>query len=137
MNEKGVSEIVGERLLLSITLILVAVLASSISGRLPEYSDVPYANFLGKFESDVTVIVHEGGDSVSINDLRVIITKKGETISCNFEGYDLYCNGILIGKFEDQNGNYMWDFGEVLKINGTVERVVIAHEKNVLCKIFY
>ncbi len=137
MDKKAVSEIVGEMLLLSVVVILVAILSANISGLIPKYDNIPYANFLGIFDNNTTII-HEGGESIPLNSLRIILTtQNGSIISCNFEGSDLYCNGTKLGSLNDQNGNNAWDFGEILTIKGTVEKVVIAHEKGVLCEIFY
>lgn len=141
MNDRGISEIVGEMLLLSIVVTLVAILSSNILTVLPNFEEVPYARFNGinvSNEEDF-LIFHEGGDSIPLNDLRVIIDN-GSSISCNFNGSDLYCNGIT-GFLDDENENNCWDFGEALTIYkskiGEKAKIVIAHRRQVLCKIFF
>ena len=138
MSEEGISEIVGEMLLLSLVVTLVAILSANVSGLLPSFEDVPYASFIGVNGSNLTIL-HEGGDSISLSELRIIIDN-GSVTQCNFNGSDLYCNDVKVGILSD-DGNLRWDFGECLtiykdKVNGRV-KITIAHERRVLCKLFF
>jgi len=138
MSEEGISEIVGEMLLLSLVVTLVAILSANISGLLPSFEDVPYASFIGVNGSNLTIL-HEGGDSISLSELRIIIDN-GSVIQCDFNGSDLYCNDVKVGNLGD-DGNLRWDFGECLtiykdKVNGKI-KITMAHERQVLCKLFF
>jgi len=138
MRDKGISEVVGEMLLLSLVVTLVAILSANVFGLLPSFEDVPYASFVGMNGSNFTII-HEGGDSISLGELRIIIDN-GSVIQCDFNGSDLYCNNVKVGSLSD-NDNDRWDFGECLtiykdKVNGKV-KITIAHERQVLCKLFF
>lgn len=139
MNDKGISEVVGEMLLLSLVVTLVAILSANVFGLLPSFEDVPYASFVGVNGSNFT-IVHEGGDSISLSELRIIIDNSS-VIQCDFNGSDLYCNNVKVGSLSD-NGNLRWDFGECLtiykdRVGGEKIKIIIAHERQVLCKLFF
>jgi len=141
MNDIGVSEIVGEMLLLSIVVILAAVLSANVFGLLPSFEDIPYASFVGVNESNITII-HEGGDPIPLNDLRIIIDNRSSIIQCDFNGSNLYCNKVKVGSLNDDNGNDHWDFGECLtiykdRVNGEKIKITIAHRRQVLCKLFF
>ena len=136
---KGVSEVVGEMLLLSLVVTLVAILSANVFGLLPSFEDVPYASFVGVNGSNFT-IVHEGGDSISLGELRIIIDN-GSVIQCDFNGSDLYCNNVKVGSLSDNN-NDRWDFGECLtiykdEVDGEKIKITVAHERQVLCKLFF
>jgi len=139
VDDKGVSEIVGEMLILSIVVILAAILSANILGLLPSFEDIPYASFVGVNGSNLTII-HEGGDSIPLSELRIMIDD-GSVIQCDFSGPDLYCNEAKVGSLGD-DGNDRWDFGECLtiyrdRIGGEKIKITIAHERQVLCKLFF
>ena len=139
MSEEGVSEIVGEMLLLSLVVALVAILSANISGLLPSFEDVPYASFIGVNGSNLTIL-HEGGDSISLSELRIIVDN-GSVIQCDFNGSDLYCNNVKVGSLSDNN-NDRWDFGECLtiykdRVGDEKIKITIAHERQVLSKLFF
>ncbi|RLI76998.1 hypothetical protein DRP07_12600 [Archaeoglobales archaeon] len=140
LDDCAVSEIVGEMFLLVIAITLVAILSANIGNFIPAFEDVPYATFIGKnvSNSDNFTIIHEGGESLPLSGLRVIIDN-GSVISCYFEGNNLVCGGIA-GQLRDLNLNNRWDFGEILEIYkkdvGNKISITIADERNVLCKIF-
>ncbi len=141
MNDIGVSEIVGEMLLLSIVVILAAVLSANVFGLLPSFEDIPYASFVGVNESNITII-HEGGDSIPLNDLRIIIDNRSSVIQCYFNGSNLYCNDEVTGNLSNDVNNSCWDFGERLtiykdKVGGKKIKIIIAHRRQVLCKLFF
>ena len=138
MRDKGISEVVGEMLLLAMVVILVAVLSANVSNMMPSFEENPYATFVGSNGSNQIRIIHEGGEPIPLNKLRVIIDNGTVVASCIFSGSDLFYGNELLGGLNDLNNNSCWDFGEVLKINRTGKlRITIAHERRVLCKIFF
>jgi hypothetical protein len=130
VNDDAVSGIIGEMLLLCIVVVLAAVLSANINSLMPEFRDVPHATFMGKSGQNFTII-HEGGEPVPLRDLRIIIDN-GTVTSCDFNG-NPFC------RLNDTNNNNCWDFGEVLEIYGSGDRVkiTIAHREKVLCRIFF
>lgn len=143
MNDKGISEIIGEMLLLSIVVTLVAVLSANVFGLLPSFEDIPYASFVGKVneKSNLINITHEGGDSIPLNDLRIIIDNGSSVIQCHFNRSNLSCNDENVSGNLSDDGNDHWEFGEVLMIDkskiGEKVKIVIAHRGQVLCKLFF
>lgn len=137
MRDDAVAGVVGEMLMLCIVIILAAVLSSNVSSLMPEFEDVPYATFIGKISGQNISIMHEGGEAIPLNKLRIIIDN-GTIISCTFNASNLLCENMLNGKLDDVNRNNCWDFGEILEIykNGERMKITIAHKRQILCKIF-
>ncbi len=136
--DEGVSEVVGELLLLAIVVVVMAVLSSNISTLIPSVEDAPYARFIGFNEGNITIL-HEGGESLQLTDLRIVV-EGNETTQCVFDGSMLVCDGNAAGELSD-DGNGCWDFGETLTIYGdavgNVSKVVIAHRRGVLCRLIF
>jgi archaeal type IV pilus assembly protein PilA len=73
-NEDAVSEIVGEMLMLTIVLILLAVFSSSLSNYLPAPRD-PSVTITMSYDAPArnVTLYHKGGDPIKTSDLTVIV----------------------------------------------------------------
>jgi len=131
-GEQAVSEVLGEVLLLVIVVALATVLSASMGNLMPDLKDVPYASFIGRINGNNYTIVHEGGDSIDLTDLKIIIDNGSTITSLGVSQIQSILN--------DENGNGYWDFGERLNISrtyGSKVTVTIAVEKQVLCRLFF
>lgn len=137
MDEKAVSGLVGEMLLLSLVIVLIAVLASNVFGLLPSFEETRYASFNGIREENITII-HEGGDPIPLFGLRIVIMGENGTKDCEIIESKLLCANEEFGEF---SGGDMWRLGDSLLIYG--ERlskrvqILIVNEKQVLCKMSF
>jgi len=77
-KEDAISEIVGEMLMLTIVLVLLAVFSTSLSNYLPPPRDPSVTIMMSPLDSTSVMLFHKGGDAIKKSDLVVIIddTKK-------------------------------------------------------------
>lgn len=73
-RDDAVTELVGEMLMLTIVLIMMAVFASSASDVLPPARD-PSVTILPPHGTPVT-LYHKGGDAIPMSDIRVIVNEE-------------------------------------------------------------
>ena len=71
-NETGVSEVVGEMLLIGLAVILISVFASVLGNFLPAAHD-PVVTILMTSDQGNVTLWHKGGDWVKAEDLTIII----------------------------------------------------------------
>lgn len=144
MDEQGVSEIIGEMLLLALVLIIVAVLSSNVLGILPSFESTPYAKFFGIRDGSGNItIFHEGGDAISLENLKIVIFSESKQINCNISEKKLYCNGREFGSF---SGEEFWGLGDTLLIYNeslseefSSERfqISLVSGSNMICKLYF
>ncbi|WP_220681487.1 type IV pilin [Methanofollis formosanus] len=72
-NSEGVSEVVGEMLMIALVLILVAVFGCSVSSFIPDDRD-PSVTFLVTNTSDNFTLWHKGGDWVRVSEITVTVS---------------------------------------------------------------
>lgn len=84
-RDDAVSELVGEMLMLTIVLIMMAVFASSASDVLPPARD-PSVTILQVQPGSQVELYHKGGDAIPMSELRITVDGKER-------GYDLYLYG--------------------------------------------
>ena len=72
MNNEAVSEIVGEMIMISLVLLLVAVFAVSLGNFLPA-ERAPTVNVMMDQTDNTITLYHKGGDWVQAKDLEVIV----------------------------------------------------------------
>lgn len=144
MNAKGVSEIIGEMLLLSLVLILIAVLSSNLLGSLPTFEETPQVKFLGLKDSNGNItITHEGGEPISIENLKIVIFGENRQFTCGIVDQKLKCNEKDFGEFHGQEiwflGDRLTIYNETLseEINSEKVQIIIATENQVICKLFF
>ncbi len=115
MEDGGMSEVLGEILMLTITLTLVAVFSANLSSLIPSVGESVYAVFKGRYDGNLT-IQHVGGESLPLSDVRVVVRYDGNTAICRFSGEVLYCNAYASGVLLGDGDNY-WEFGETLELS--------------------
>ncbi|NLA99404.1 MAG: type IV pilin [Methanomicrobiales archaeon] len=75
MNDDAVSEIVGEMIMISLVLLLVAVFAVSLGNFLPT-ERAPTVNVMMDQTDNTITLYHKGGDWVQAKDLEVIVSSR-------------------------------------------------------------
>ena len=73
MNNEAVSEIVGEMIMISLVLLLVAVFAVSLGNFLPAERAPTVTVMMDQTDNTIT-LYHKGGDWVQAKDLEVIVS---------------------------------------------------------------
>jgi len=112
-GREGVSEIVGTVLLLAIAVIMFSSLIIYVFSYSSPSASPPDINMVGYMGKSYTAMVeNRGGDSIPLDDLKVVIWK-GEEESETFEGQ------ALQSIFHDTNDNSRWDVGDYININCT------------------
>ncbi len=122
-DNEGVSEVVGTVLLLAIAISAFSVLAMYVfsnTGTTPS----PHVNLVGYMDENHNAIVeHNGGDSLPLQNIRIIIWK-GEEASHEFmfttSMLHNYNHSISLGgnsMFYDTTNNKKWDVGDYIKID--------------------
>jgi len=124
---KGVSEVLGEALLMIVVVLLSAALAVEAGSWISGIKERPVADFLLISRGKNYTIVHEEGDPIPISELRITVY--------NSSGFYAVNASKLI---EDSNKNGMWDFGECLNVSKGFGRAVItiAAGRFVLCRLY-
>ncbi|MFZ2410907.1 MAG: type IV pilin N-terminal domain-containing protein [Candidatus Methanoperedens sp.] len=83
-NEEAVSPVIGVILMVAITVILAAVIAAFVFG-MGTPQKTPQANLqITKATTaygNYTLIEHKGGDSISLKDVKIVVTQGGSTIT--------------------------------------------------------
>ena len=103
-EEKAVSPVIGVILMVAITVVLAAVIASFVSGLGGSVQKVPSATLVAQdaddkltsgSAEDVLNIYHKGGEGIPFSEIRIILTNTAGTV----EGADLGTSGS--GTFSD------------------------------------
>lgn len=77
MRDEAVSEVVGEMLMISLVLLLVAVFAASLGNYLPTERS-PTVTVMMTSTADTITLSHKGGDWVKATDLEVLVSNATE-----------------------------------------------------------
>ena len=122
-GKEGVSEVIGTVLLLVIAIIIFSSLITYVLSSTNKSPSPPNLHMVGYMdESQYTIIEHRGGDTVKLEDLKLIIWK-GEEESCTVyftqSGTPVDENRYPYTEivFHDLNGNARWDVGDYIDIN--------------------
>lgn len=99
-SEEGVSEVVGELMLLFITVTLFAILTLTVYALMSRPPGQPILDVSASVNNENLIIQHMGGDSVPYGDLSLII-----------DGREYGASG------SDANGNGAWDAGEAITVS--------------------
>lgn len=117
-REQAVSEIVGEMMMVTIVLILVAIFAANAGNLLPPPRD-PTVTIVTDWEQNPMnpdhidiLLYHKGGDWVKTSDLAVIVSDHEKTILWKY----LYNNESLI--FQPDPDSQSFNLGDRIVITG-------------------
>ncbi len=106
----GVSDIIGTVLMLVIAVIIFSSLIAYVLSSANPSASPPDVHMVGYMDASHSAVVeHRGGDSIPIDDMKVIIWM-GEEESESFEG------SALEAIFHDTNNNSRWDIGDYIDI---------------------
>ncbi len=127
MQERGVSEVLGEMLLLVIVVLIAAALANYSSSFIPPLRNTPQAAFTGYTNGSNYTIVHGVGEPVPISQLSVFVTYNytyPNERRCEFR-YSYTSGGIAVFTSGSEKAwlflrqgyyNGSWSFGEEMNI---------------------
>jgi len=118
MNESGVSDVLGSMLMLTITVIMAAVIATAIFGMEPP-ADVPHVSITIKNNDTNQIdLIHMGGEPVRVPDLKFMS-----------EGTE-----INVSTFSPVNVSGVWTIGTtiILDTNDTAVKIVHIPSKELL-----
>ena len=108
IDEKAVSEVIGVVLLLSVTVLGVAMTYFSQ----PAPSEIPHVNVVAGATNTTFVLSHEGGDALAEGSYRIYVDN-GSGLEDRTDNFTLV-------------GDDVWSIGERLTYTGKPERVVIS-----------
>jgi archaeal type IV pilus assembly protein PilA len=111
-QEDGVSEIVGEMLLLAIVLVLLAVFSSSLSNYLPPPRDPSVTIRMSPLQGDNVTLYHKGGDAIKTSDLTVIV-EEGGVLQRLKPG-----NGMNVSGYSGEPNPNLFDLGDWIDVSG-------------------
>lgn len=114
---RGVSEVLGEALLLVIVVLLVAVFSSGIGNVIPSFKDRPRADFLLRLNGNNFTILHTAGDPLPIWETKVTVYNGSKLVVFNSTQLEKMIN--------DSNRNGYWDFGEWMNVSTSYGRRVV------------
>jgi len=123
---RGVSEVLGEILLLAIVVLLVAAFSSELGTLIPSPKEHPEANFVLTLKGSNYTIVHTSGDPLPLWDTKITV----------YNGSLIRLNSTKL--VNDLNGNGYWDFGEWANLSRRYGRrlvISIVVGDYVVCRI--
>jgi len=126
-SEDGVSEIVGEMMLLSITVSLVAIVSVVLWSQMNTSVSAPLINMAATTVDGSTITLqHSGGDTMSYSDLFF-----------NTGGTPFTTASPSVG-VDDLNSNGLWEPGETITINmgGATTLAIYDNKANTLMDKF-
>jgi len=114
MDEKAVSEVIGVVLLISVTVLGVALVAVTYFSQ-PAPSEIPHVSVVAGVTADnaTFVLLHEGGDALTEGNYRIYVDS-GSGLENQTD------------KFALEGDDDVWSIGENLTYKGTPGRVVIS-----------
>jgi FlaG/FlaF family flagellin (archaellin) len=129
-NEEAVSEIVGEMLMLTIVLILLAVFSSSLSNYLPPPREpsVTIKMSYDAYTQNVT-LYHKGGDPIKTSELTVIIQNSSTLSRVNSKN-----GGFTIINYKGESNPGIFDLGDKINVTGVASdsRISVATGRAVI-----
>jgi len=107
-DDNAVSPVIGVILMVAITVVLAAVIASFVLGLGEEQQDPPKASFEFEYDTsgsgDPSVdITHESGDS--LEQARLTVLNDGSSVGGSWDGSDEVTSGDGYGSFTAASGN--------------------------------
>jgi len=96
-NENAVSPVVGVMLMLVVTIIIAAVVSAFAGGMGASQTKVPQASLKAEYSiADGMTIYHTGGDTLTVGDFRILLTKSRNTGSIEEQSFVNEINQSLI-----------------------------------------
>jgi FlaG/FlaF family flagellin (archaellin) len=112
-RKDGVSEIVGEMLLLAIVLVLLAVFSSSLGNYLPPPRDPSVTIRMSYDGSGTATLYHKGGDAIKTSGISVIIEKNSETERFTGPGPN-----VTFIRYDGMINPPLFDLGDSIEVTG-------------------
>lgn len=128
-HETAVSAVVGEMLMITIVLILVAIFSSSLPDYLPSERSPTVTIMMSNDTLGNLTLWHKGGDWVKTESLRVVVSGKEGQVSYRFTDPDHRFVLVPGGQTFDLGGNITITREQPLTGN---ETVVLATERAVV-----
>jgi archaeal type IV pilus assembly protein PilA len=121
-KEDAVSEIVGEMLMLTMVLIILAVFSSSLSNYLPPPRD-PSVTISKFYDGNNVTIYHKGGDPIKTVDLTIIVEN-----STTMSRLTSKAGGFTVLNFMGEPTPGLFDLGDKINVTGVAgdSRISIA-----------
>ncbi len=97
-DERAVSELVGEIMLIGVVIIAFGIIAVSVYSYIDKSPDTPHIEVAGRcdIDSNCVYLKHQGGESINKENLRILVDVGGNTSTFeNLEG--LWTLGSVIG----------------------------------------
>jgi FlaG/FlaF family flagellin (archaellin) len=122
-SEWGVSEVVGEMLMIGLVILLIGVFAAALGNFLPTARDPSVTILMTNDTSGNITLWHKGGDWIKSEDLSVIISYPNDTLK-KIPASDLTKFSIIPDKTVfDLGSNITVNTGGILKGNETISLV--------------
>ena len=110
LDERAVSDVVGNILMVAITVIMAAIVASAIFGMKPP-ADVPHVSYEIKSNGTYQELLHMGGQQIKVSDLKFM------------------SGGVEIFNTTDSqiNDTGMWKIGTTITLDTNNTNIMIIH----------
>lgn len=110
-NDKGVSDVVGNMMMLTITIIMTAIIASAIFGMKPP-ADVPQVSITIQENGSSNIdLIHMGGEPVRVSDLKFL----SESVEIN------------VNASSQINDTGVWTIGKTITLDTSDTSLNIVH----------
>lgn len=110
LDERGVSDVVGNILMVAITVIMAAIIAGAIFGMKPP-ADVPHVSYKIEINGMNLSLSHMGGEQVKVSDLKFMASGK--------EAFNTTDSEI--------NNTGIWKIGTTITLNTNNSDLMIVH----------
>ena len=110
LNDRAVSDVVGNLLMVSITVVMAAIVAVAIFGMKPP-ADVPHVSYKIQINGTNYDLMHMGGEQVQVSDLK-FMSGGGE---------------VFITTDSQINNTGIWKIGKTITLNTTNSDIMIVH----------
>jgi flagellin-like protein len=110
LDERGVSDVVGNILMVAITVIMAAIIAGAIFGMEPP-ADVPHVSYKIEINGMNLNLSHMGGEQVKVSDLKFMV------------------DGVETFNTTDSeiNNTEIWKIGKTITLNTSNSDLMIVH----------
>ena len=110
LDERGVSDVVGNILMVAITVIMAAIIAGAIFGMEPP-ADVPHMSYTIEINGANSDLTHMGGEQVKVSDLKFMAS--------GVEAFNT--------TYSEINNTGIWKIGTTITLNTNNSDLMIVH----------